>query len=204
MGKQKIRVIKKNDEFSMEYEVGDILEVEGTWYGGVNAVGKSGIPLSLDREEYEEYKEGQERKIDSFSYQLGVMDCFCEMVAAGLKRLAMSHPCETKEERDSYLEEVKKLCQQYEISFYAEDDPLLTPLFPESLNKGKYNYLFFRTQDVLEEYLQLKACQKEALEKGIYTEQKAKETAVCFGKLLSYPEDGIARLLQKTAGKRIE
>ncbi len=204
MGKQKIRVIKKNDEFSMEYEVGDILEVEGTWYGGVNAVGKSGIPLSLDREEYEEYKEGQERKIDSFSYQLGVMDCFCEMVAAGLKRLAMSHPCETKEERDSYLEEVKKLCQQYEISFYAEDDPLLTPLFPESLNKGKYNYLFFRTQDVLEEYLQLKACQKEALEKGTYTEQKAKETAVCFGKLLSYPEDGIARLLQKTTGKRIE
>ncbi len=29
-------------------------EVEGTWYGGVHITGKTGIPVSLDREEYEE------------------------------------------------------------------------------------------------------------------------------------------------------
>ena len=29
----KIRVIKKNDDYSMDYQVGDILEVTGTWYG---------------------------------------------------------------------------------------------------------------------------------------------------------------------------
>lgn len=45
---QKVRIIKKNDADSLEYEVGDILSVEGTWYGGVNAKGRSGIPLSLD------------------------------------------------------------------------------------------------------------------------------------------------------------
>ena len=32
----KIRVIKKNDDYSMDYQVGDILEVIGTWYGGIN------------------------------------------------------------------------------------------------------------------------------------------------------------------------
>ena len=115
---QKVRIIKKNDADSLEYEVGDILSVEGTWYGGVNAKGRSGIPLSLDREEYEEYRQepqkaaGQEERtgtqgrenggIDPFSYQLGVMDCFCEMVSSGVKRLAMSHPFSNREERDHY------------------------------------------------------------------------------------------------------
>lgn len=51
---RKIRIIKKNNEYSLEYEVGDIFEVTGTWYGGVHIRGKSGIPLSLDKEEYTE------------------------------------------------------------------------------------------------------------------------------------------------------
>ena len=50
----KIKIIKKNNDYSMEYEVGDIFEVEGTWYGGVHISGKSGAPVSLDKEEYEE------------------------------------------------------------------------------------------------------------------------------------------------------
>ena len=32
---RKVRIIKKNDEYTLEYQVGDICEVEGTWYGGV-------------------------------------------------------------------------------------------------------------------------------------------------------------------------
>ena len=50
----KIRIIKKNDAYSSEYEVGDIFETEGTWYGGVHITGKSGVPISLDKEEYTE------------------------------------------------------------------------------------------------------------------------------------------------------
>lgn len=53
----KIRVIKKNDEYSMDYQVGDILEVTGTWYGGINVNSKTGIPLCLDKDEYEEIPE---------------------------------------------------------------------------------------------------------------------------------------------------
>lgn len=57
------------------------------------------------------------------------MDCFCEMVSSGLKKLAMSHPCDTREERDSYLGEVKRLCGQYGISYYPEDQAFITDLF---------------------------------------------------------------------------
>lgn len=50
----KIRIVKKHDESSLEYEVGDIFEIAGTWYGGVHIHGKTGIPVSLDKEEYME------------------------------------------------------------------------------------------------------------------------------------------------------
>lgn len=53
----KIKVIKKNDECSMDYQVGDILEVTGSWYGGINVNSKTGIPLCLDKDEYEEITE---------------------------------------------------------------------------------------------------------------------------------------------------
>ena len=47
----RVRIIKKNDEYTSEYQIGDIFEITGTWYGGVHIVGKSGIPVSLDKEE---------------------------------------------------------------------------------------------------------------------------------------------------------
>lgn len=50
----KIRIVKKNDIYSPEYEIGDIFEIMGTWYGGVHISGKSGVPVSLDKEEYKE------------------------------------------------------------------------------------------------------------------------------------------------------
>ena len=68
----RIRIIKKNDEFTQEYEVGDIFEIAGTWYGGVHISGKTGVPVSLDKEEYmeldtepvtEEAKDSVERNI---------------------------------------------------------------------------------------------------------------------------------------------
>ena len=64
-----VKIIKKKDEYTMEYEVGDICEVTGTWYGGVHISGKSGIPVSIDKDEYVELKdakadEGIERDIE--------------------------------------------------------------------------------------------------------------------------------------------
>ncbi|WP_462398157.1 hypothetical protein, partial [Hungatella hathewayi] len=188
MENQKIRIIKKNNNFSLEYKPGDIFTVDSTWYGGANVTSKSGIPLSLDREEYELYQEAEEprREIDRYSYHLGAMDSFCEMVAAGVKKLAMSHPCATKEERDSFLPEVKRICDSYGILFYPEDEAFLTDLFPEELNRGTYNYLFYSTNEVLEAYLGLKEEQKQLMEDGTYTRQQSYETARQFGRLLSY------------------
>ena len=50
----KIKIIKKNNDYSLEYYIGDIFTIEGTWYGGVHITGKTGVPVSLDKDEYEE------------------------------------------------------------------------------------------------------------------------------------------------------
>lgn len=60
----RIKIIKKNDEYSSEYTVGDIFTVEGTWYGGVHIMGKSGVPISLDKEEYMELDTEQDSSKD--------------------------------------------------------------------------------------------------------------------------------------------
>ncbi len=134
-------------------------------------------------------------EIHKFSYHLGAADCFCEMVRAGVKRLALSHPCDTKEERDRFLPEFQKLCEKYGVNLYVEDDPFLTDLFPLSLNRGKYNVVFYQESGVLQEYLDLKAEKDRAVQSGTYTPEKRRDIATRYGGLLSYTDEGIDRLL---------
>ncbi|MCH5353993.1 MAG: hypothetical protein J1E06_11100 [Acutalibacter sp.] len=141
------------------------------------------------------------REIDSYSYHLGAADCFCEMVRAGVKRLALSHPCDSKAERDFFLPAFQKLCEKYSVKLYAEDDPLLTDLFPLSLNRGKYNVIFYQDDSVLQEYLNLKEEKRQALEADAYTPSCRLRIARQYGQLLSYTEAGIDRLLSANTEK---
>lgn len=133
-------------------------------------------------------------KIDKFSYHLGAADCFCEMVRAGVKRIALSHPCDTKEERDSFLLEFDKLCEKYSVRYYVEDEAFLTDLFPLSQNQEKYNVIFYQDEAVLKEYLGLKAEKEKAIVASNYDLYR-KDIARRYGKLLSYTDEGIQRLL---------
>ena len=58
----KIKIIKKNDDYSLEYEIGDVFDTTGTWYGGVHIAGRSGIPVSLDKAEYVVLEEESQEK----------------------------------------------------------------------------------------------------------------------------------------------
>lgn len=140
------------------------------------------------------------RNIDHFSYQLGAADCFCEMVRAGVKQIALAHPCDTRAARDEYLPYFEDLCQKYGVKLYVEDEPLLTDLFPLSLNRGKYNALFYQEERVLQEYLGLKGEKAAALAQGTYS-QVRRDIAWRYGKLLSYTDQGIRRLLKSNAEK---
>ena len=49
----RIMIINKSNPDSLEYNIGDICTVDSKWYGGVNVTSKTGIPISLDTNEYE-------------------------------------------------------------------------------------------------------------------------------------------------------
>ena len=140
-------------------------------------------------------------QIDHFSYELGAADCFCEMVRAGVKQIALAHPCDTREARDEYLPYFEDLCQKYGVKLYVEDVPLLTDLFPLSMNQGKYNAIFYQEDSALDAYLALKAEKQAALEAGAYTPETRRDIAWRYGKLLSYTDQGIQRLLEQNQEK---
>ena len=140
-------------------------------------------------------------QIDHFSYELGAADCFCEMVRAGVKQIALAHPCDTREARDEYLPYFEDLCQKYGVKLYVEDVPLLTDLFPLSMNQGKYNAIFYQEDSALDAYLALKAEKQAALEAGAYTPETRWDIAWRYGKLLSYTDQGIQRLLEQNQEK---
>lgn len=137
------------------------------------------------------------KTIDNYSYHLGAADCFCEMVAAGVKKIALSHPCNSKEERDSFLYDFDKLCAKYGVSYYVEDEPFLTALFPEEMNKEKYNVIFYCDKEYLNRYLELKETKKKLIASDEYDDASRTFIAREYGKLLSYSDAGIERLLQK-------
>ena len=141
------------------------------------------------------------RTIDAFSYKLGAADCFCEMVEAGVKKIALAHPCDTREERDSFHEEFEKLCQEYHVKQYDEDEGFITDLFPVSMNKNRFNVIFYQDEKVLQEYLDLKEEKKQAQATGTYTPEKRRDIAWRYGKLLSYTDEGIRRLLEQNQEK---
>lgn len=138
--------------------------------------------------------------IDKFSYHLGAADCFCEMVRAGVKRIALSHPCDSQEERDSFLPEFDKLCEMYGVHYYVEDEAFLTDLLPLSLNQGKCNVIFYQDESALREYLDLKAEKEKAIAAGNYADRR-EDIARRYGKLLSYTDEGIQRLLDTNSDK---
>ena len=93
------------------------------------------------------------------------------------------------------MPEVRRQCRKYGVKLYVEDEAFLTDLFPLSLNQGKYNALFYQEDSALQEYLALKGEKKAVLAQGTYG-QARRDIAWRFGKLLSYTDEGIRRMLE--------
>lgn len=141
------------------------------------------------------------KEIDPYSYHCGVIDAFNEVVRAEVKKLALSHPFHTKEERDKLIPFTEKICEQYETCYYIEDEPLLTDLFPLSLNKGKFSLLFFKDQTDITYYLQIKQDKHSMVQKGLYHGAARQEIAFRFGSLLSYSKAACEKLIAKNNEK---
>lgn len=137
------------------------------------------------------------REIDKFSRIVGAMGCFNEMISCGAKKLALGAPVYDEKERDEHLEFAKEICEKRGTKWYKDDDALLTDLFEVSLNKDKHNIVFYKEEKYLEEYLSLKKRKKELVSCGKYDKKERYKLAYDFGKLLSYSDAEINRMIDE-------
>ena len=152
------------------------------------------------------------QNIDPYSYQCAVIDCFTEMVRSGVKALVFSHPMDSAAERDALIPFARSCCHQYGNQLYIEDTPLLTDLFPLSLNQGKFNILFYRAGHILDQYLRLKELKAHLVAVELLVRNAVASDARALREtmqrthaetdyLLSYPDEAIRRLISDNPEK---
>jgi hypothetical protein len=134
-------------------------------------------------------------KIDSRSYNLGVIAAFAEIVSMDVKKLALSAPL-TPQEMDGLITGAEIIANENGVSIYIEKNFLVTDLFPETLTKGKYVLMIYKPP-IKMEYLKLKEEKNRLVDSGRYEDQARKLVARKMGRLLSYPESKIDNLLNE-------
>jgi len=134
-------------------------------------------------------------EMDSRSYQLGVIAAFSEVVAVGVKKLALSAPL-TPEEMAQLLPDAERIAKENGASISLEKDFLVTDLFPEDITAGKQVLLIF-LDPIKDEYLALKSEKEDLIAKGQYQGEARTNIARQMGRLLSYPEERIENMLEK-------
>lgn len=130
-----------------------------------------------------------------YSYYAGTISTSTEFVSYGCKKLALSATM-SDEELAVLLPHAEQKAEEYGIPIYVEKDLLVTPLFSPTIALGKTVILFAYNQDVLDEYFAIKAFREKAVEVGRLRDVE-EELAWRFGRLLSYTDDAIERLLSE-------
>jgi hypothetical protein len=127
------------------------------------------------------------------SYYAGTISTSAEFVSYGCKKLALSATL-SKEELAVLFPHAEQKAEEYGIPIYVEKDLLVTKLFSPTVAEGKTVILFGYNQDVLDEYFAVKAFREKAIEED-RLEDVEEELGWRFGRLLSYTDETIERLL---------
>lgn len=137
----------------------------------------------------------------NFDRSLGTVSGFAELVAAGVKQMALSGVM-TKSEMDLFLPLAEKEAEAYNVSIYRERDLIITDLFPEDVAEGKEVLLIYQghTKDA---YLQLKRDKAELIANDKYEGEARREISRRFGRLLSYTPSKINSLLAGNTDFRV-
>jgi hypothetical protein len=85
----------------------------------------------------------------------------------------------------------EEIVQGFGVKSYLEKSLLVTDLQTEDFTRGKWSLLYYKRDDTLDAYLDLKS-KKEQLERdGRYDRNTRADVSRAFMRLLSYPEDVI-------------
>lgn len=139
--------------------------------------------------------------IDRISFQLGMINCFVEMVACGVKRLAISPPI-SPDDYERVGEASGKIVAGFGIKSFLDKSLIITDLQPAEFTQGKWSILYYRDESTLDAYLSLKKKMQELEQSGQYDIQAQKDIAREFGRLLSYPGEIIEERISKGSASK--
>ncbi|KPK75952.1 MAG: hypothetical protein AMJ79_08965 [Phycisphaerae bacterium SM23_30] len=134
--------------------------------------------------------------LDKVSFQLGMINCFAEMVACGVKQMALSPPL-TPAEFEKIKGASEAIVAGFGIKSYLEKTLLVTDLQTGDFTRDKWSILYYENEQALESYLALKAKKQQLESAGRYDENARREISRSFLRLLSYPEEKIEQILSR-------
>jgi len=128
-----------------------------------------------------------------FSRERGQVASFSEMVAAGVKPLALSAPL-PPDQMDVFEPLAREEAERYGMAVFRESDLVETDLFADSMLIGKEVLLLCDSLTKLA-YDSLKADRQQLVDQGAYLGTARREIARRFGRMLGYSPQGINKLL---------
>jgi len=131
------------------------------------------------------------------SFQLGVIECFCEMVGVGVKSLALSSPLAPSLHAE-IADKAERIAHSYGVKGHLEKELLVTDLFPASVTEGKWVILFYKEDATLSAYQSLKARKNLLMSEKMLDDNASYQLAWDFAKLLSYPDAKVIEMLAKS------
>lgn len=148
------------------------------------------VNLKIERKYRYMAIENQVDGIDHFSFQLGMINCFVEMVACGVKQLAISPPLSVSQ-YEIIAPYSERIVNGFGIGSYFENSLMVTVLQSAEFTRNKCSILYFKNEMTLRFYLELKKRQTRLIESDHYGAEAQKEISIAFMKILSYPPDVI-------------
>jgi len=137
-------------------------------------------------------------KVERISFQLGMINCFVEMVACGVKKLALSPPL-SPEDYVTIGPLSDKIVKKFHLKSHLEKSLMITELQADDFTQGKWNIQYYEDENVLQAYFKLKEKKAALEESGHYDTKARKDISREFMRLLSYPENKIKeKIARKT------
>ncbi len=132
---------------------------------------------------------------DVMSFMAGTNLAFSEAVGLGVKKLALSSPY-SDDQLGVMMKVTEYSSERFGTVYLPEPNLLESKLFPRDIARGKTVVLIAHDQAVLDEYAKLKTLREKSDSMG-NPEEMELEIARRFGRLLSYDEAAIERLIAK-------
>lgn len=130
--------------------------------------------------------------LDPISYKIGMINCFIEMVACGVKPLAISPPIPPEELL--LLEQAsRELSHGFGTRYETVDSLMITDIQSAEFTRGKASILYYKTEEAIRTYHDLARRVAELEAKGCYTGRERHDISWAFGKLLGYPDEVIEK-----------